>query len=133
MLLRTYAGGVHLNSFWKCFICSVAVQTSVLVLNDLYELSLRNAWGIIIFSSVLILWILPVQNINRELDDDEKTHGKKTVVKIIIAFFVFAGFCTFAHINEMVSLMAFVVLTVLISQCVGIVKYKIEKNISVRK
>ena len=25
MLLRTYAGGVHLNSFGSCFICSVTV------------------------------------------------------------------------------------------------------------
>ena len=27
MLLRTYAGGVHLNSFGTCYVCSVAVQT----------------------------------------------------------------------------------------------------------
>ena len=55
------------------------------------------------------------------------------VMKIVTVLFVFAGGCTFLHINEMVSLMAFTVLTVLISQYVGIVKYKIEKDISVRK
>ena len=74
MLLRSFAGGVHLNSFWKCFICSVTVQTSVLVLNDLHRFSIRNAWGIIILSSVLIFKLSPVQNINRELDNDEKAH-----------------------------------------------------------
>ena len=31
MLIRTYAGGLHLNSFGACFICSVAVQTAVLI------------------------------------------------------------------------------------------------------
>lgn len=133
MLLRSYAGGVHLNSFWKCFICSITVQTSVLVLNDLYEFSLRNAWEIIILSSVLILRTSPVQNINRELDNDEKAHSKKTVMKILSALLIFAGYCTFVSINKMVSLMAFIVLTVLISQCAGIVKYKIEKDISGRK
>ncbi len=133
MLLRSFAGGVHLNSFWKCFICSVMVQTSILVLNDLFAFSLRNAWGIIIVSSVLILWISPVQNINRELDDDEKAYGKKMVVKIVIVLFAFAGGCSLIHINGMVSLMAFTVLTVLVSQYVGIVKYKIEKNMRVRK
>ncbi len=133
MLLRSFAGGVHLNSFWKCFICSVMVQTSILVFNDLFAFSLRNAWGIIIVSSVLILWISPVQNINRELDNDEKAYGKKMVVKIVIVLFAFAGGCSLIHINGMVSLMAFTVLTVLVSQYVGIVKYKIEKNMRVRK
>ncbi len=133
MLLRSFAGGVHLNSFWKCFICSIVVQTSVLILNDLFAFSLRSAWGIIIVSSVLILWISPVQNINRELDDNEKANGKKMVVKIVIVLFIFSGGCSFFHINGMVSLMAFTVLTVLISQYVGIVKYKIEKNMHVRK
>lgn len=109
------------------------VQTSILVLNDLFAFSLRNAWGIIIVSSVLILWISPVQNINRELDDEEKAYGKKMVVKIVTVLFVFAGGCSLIHINGMVSLMAFTVLTVLISQYVGIVKYKIEKNMRVRK
>ena len=77
MLLRSLSGGRAFEYFWKCFICSVMVQTSILVLNDLFAFSLRNAWGIIIVSSVLILWISPVQNINRELDDDEKAYGKR--------------------------------------------------------
>mgnify|MGYP003209758882 FL=1 len=29
MLLRTYAGGVHLNSFGSCFICSVTVNINL--------------------------------------------------------------------------------------------------------
>lgn len=34
MLLRTYAGGVHLNSFGSCFICSVTVQTMAMYFNS---------------------------------------------------------------------------------------------------
>ncbi len=133
MLLRSFAGGVHLNSFWKCFICSVTVQTSVLVLNDLHRFSIRNAWGIIILSSVLIFKLSPVQNINRELDNDEKAHSKKVVMKILSVLLIFSGCCTLINSNKMVSLMAFIVLTILISQCVGIVKYKIERDMSGRK
>ena len=34
MLLRTYAGGLHLNRFGACFLCSVSVQTLILVINS---------------------------------------------------------------------------------------------------
>lgn len=133
MLLRSFAGGVHLNSFWKCFICSVTVQTLVLVLNDLHRFSITNAWGIIILSSILIFMLSPVQSINKELDNDEKAYGKRAVMKILSGLLLFSGCCTLINNNKMVSLMAFIVLTILISQCVGVVKYKIEKDISVRK
>lgn len=133
MLLRSFAGGVHLNSFWKCFVCSVTVQTLVLILNDLYRFSMRNAWRIIILSSILIFKLSPVQSINRELDNDEKTHGKRAVMKILSALLFFSGCCTLIDNNKMVSLMVYTVLTILISQSLGIVKYKIEKDISEQK
>lgn len=133
MLLRSFAGGVHLNNFWKCFVCSVTVQTLVLILNDLYRFSMRNAWRIIILSSILIFKLSPVQSINRELDNDEKAHGKRAVMKILSALLFFSGCCTLIDNNKMVSLMAYTVLIILISQSLGIVKYKIEKDISEQK
>lgn len=72
MMLRSFVGGVHLNSFDACFMCSVTVQTLVLVVNRLYTQPLNLAWGIIVLSSVLIWNMAPVQSINRELDADEK-------------------------------------------------------------
>lgn len=44
ILLRTYAGGVHLNSYFGCFICSVAIQTLVLLVNDQYIIPLPVSW-----------------------------------------------------------------------------------------
>lgn len=41
MLLRTYAGGVHLNSFGSCFICSVTVQTMAMYFNSKYKFTLN--------------------------------------------------------------------------------------------
>ncbi len=45
MMLRSFVGGVHLNSFSACFMCSVTVQTLVLVVNRLYTQPLNLAWG----------------------------------------------------------------------------------------
>ena len=73
MLLRTYAGGVHLNSFGACFICSVFVQTVTLLISGMYNLSVTNAWIIILIGAILILKTAPVENINRELDSKRKS------------------------------------------------------------
>ncbi|WP_416385861.1 accessory gene regulator B family protein [Blautia faecis] len=128
MMLRSFVGGVHLNSFDACFMCSVTVQTLVLVVNRLYTQPLNLAWGIIVLSSVLIWNMAPVQSINRELDADEKKHCRKVAVKIIVGIYVFAGICTLTGMNAIVSLVAVTMAAVLISQYIGVVKYKIEKR-----
>lgn len=92
MMLRSFVGGVHLNSFDACFMCSVTVQTLVLVVNRLYTQPLNLAWGIIVLSSVLIWNMAPVQSINRELDADEKKHCRKVAVKLLWAYMCLRGF-----------------------------------------
>lgn len=77
MLLRTYAGGLHLNSYLGCFICSTAVQTITLLINSQYAIVFPVAWGIILISTALILKNAPVENINRELDAEEKSIVKR--------------------------------------------------------
>lgn len=76
MLLRTYAGGVHLNSFVSCFICSVTVQTMAMYFNSKYKFTVGTAWILILVSAILILKAAPVECINRELDDTEKNTVK---------------------------------------------------------
>ena len=128
MLLRTYAGGVHLNSFGGCFICSVVVQTVSLFIGNKYQFSVGNAWSIILISAVLIWKFAPVESISRELDRDEMEHCKKVTLKIIIGILSFAGVCTFVSNSEIVSLIALTVMVVFVSQCIGIIKYKVEKR-----
>lgn len=128
MLLRSYAGGVHLNSFRACFICSVVVQTLALLIDSKYKFEVTNAWIIIVMCVALIWKVTPVESINRELEREEKEHCKKVTMKILIGVFIFAGCCTIAGIDDMVSLVALTVLVILISQYVGLAKYKIEKR-----
>lgn len=128
MLLRTYAGGVHLNSFGACFICSVVVQTASLFISNKYQFSVGSAWSIILISAVLIWKFAPVESISRELDRDEMEHCKKVTLKIIIGILSFAGVCTFVSNSEIVSLIALTVMVVFVSQCIGIIKYKVEKR-----
>lgn len=128
ILLRTYAGGLHLNSFTRCFICSVFVQTLVLLISKQYTILLPIAWVIILGGSILIWRIAPVENINRELDIDEKVHCKRVTVKVLSGIIAFVLVCMLLGMDNMVSLISVTILIVLISQYIGIEKYKIEKK-----
>ena len=127
ILMRTYAGGVHLNSFLSCYLCSVIVQTVVLVVSGIFSLSASWAWIFIVTGSTLILKCTPVETLSRELDSDEKIHCKKVTIRIIAAIFLFAGCCTLCGLHEMTSLIALTIAVVWFSQYIGIIKYKIEK------
>ena len=128
MFLRTYAGGVHLNSFKACFTCSVAVQVMILQINNKYPLGLFVAWGIILVSSICIWKLSPVENINHELEREEKEHCRKVTGKILGVILIAAGCCTTLGMKKYISLIALTALTVFISQCIGIIKYKVEKE-----
>ena len=128
MFLRTYAGGVHLNSFKACFTCSVAVQVMILQINNKYPLELFVAWGIILVSSICIWKLSPVENINHELEREEKEHCRKVTGKILGVILIAAGCCTTLGMKKYISLIALTALTVFISQCIGIIKYKVEKE-----
>ena len=132
ILLRTYAGGIHLNSFGSCFICSVAVQTVALLINIKYQFPIRSAWVIIMISSLLIYKLSPVESISRKLDKEEKKHCKKATLKIIISILIIAGCCTIRSGYKIISLIAITMSIVLFSQCLGIIKFKLlKKNVGV--
>ena len=106
MFLRTYAGGVHLNSFKACFTCSVAVQVMILQINNKYPLELFVAWGIILVSSICIWKLSPVENINHELEREEKEHCRKVTGKILGVILIAAGCCTTLGMKKYISLIA---------------------------
>ena len=54
ILLRTYAGGVHLNSFIKCFLCSITVQIFVLIASKQVIIAPPVSWSIILCQYILI-------------------------------------------------------------------------------
>lgn len=128
MLLRTYAGGLHLDSYLGCLICSTAVQTIILLINSHYMIALPIAWGIILISTVLILKNAPVENVNRELDADEKKHCKNVTMKVLVGVLFFSVGCMTTKLNNIVSLISLTNLIVLISQYLGMIKYNIEKK-----
>ena len=128
ILLRTYAGGVHLNSYKGCFVTPVFVQTLVVICSEIFYFSLNVSWGIVLCSSVCIWIFSPVECISKELDVEEKKHCKNATLKLICCLFFFLVICMVRHAFQIVSLVALTESIVLISQCLGIIKFKMEKK-----
>lgn len=128
ILLRTYAGGLHMDNFISCLLCSAVVQSSALLLNRYYQFSIIQAWIIIACCSVVIIWLSPVESINRILEDIEKKYFRERTKKILLGIFLFAAFCTVVGLGKYVSLIAEIMIIVLVSQYIGKIKYKFDKE-----
>lgn len=89
LVLRSYCGGIHLNSFCACFIMSNLVILGILFLTKLYTLPIYGNLVIIAISSAYIFFSEPVENQNRKLDDQEKKYFRKKMrrhITWILAF-----------------------------------------------
>lgn len=126
MLLRTYAGGIHLERFVSCLVCSVSVQTVVLIIYKILYLPLFVSWICIIFCSAAIMKMAPVQCENRELSDHEKVIFKKNTKKIVLSVILFSVVLSFSDLNRLVFLVSLVLLSIMISQYIGTIKYDLE-------
>lgn len=126
VLLRTYMGGLHLEKFLSCFLCSTVVQTGVLLWASYVQFPLYYAWPMILICMGIILFIAPVENENRRLEDIEKKYVYKKVIAILISVLILCIFLTIIKWNSYVSLIADTLLVLVVSAIIGKVKVSIQ-------
>lgn len=84
--IRIYAGGYHARTQVKCYIFSVFMLISALYIIKLQLIS--NKLTIIllsVISSIIILYLAPIEDINKPLDKKEiETYKKRTINNLII-------------------------------------------------
>lgn len=94
--IRIYAGGFHAKTKVQCYILSCLMITGALLFDSYLPQKFMNqlSWALTIVSICLILWLSPVANINKPLDQAEICHYKKCVVIIVfihvVALLVFS-------------------------------------------
>lgn len=84
--IRIYAGGYHARTQTKCYILSVFMLISALYIIKLQLIS--NILTIIllsVISSIIILYLAPIEDINKPLDKEEiEIYKKRTIKNLII-------------------------------------------------
>lgn len=106
MLLRSYAGGLHLNTYISCLICSCMSLLGLLMIVRYWNIDSPLSMGIVVISLFLIKLLSPVQDINRPISPDEmQTFGKKlnySILVILILSVIFYGL----HLERMLLMIS---------------------------
>ena len=99
--IRVYAGGYHARTKLRCYIFSVLMLISVCYILKLYLLKSYLSIGILaIISSGIILYLAPVEDKNKILDEIEiEVYTKRTIRNLIIVLIVLCITLIFNKIN----------------------------------
>ena len=112
ILLRSYAGGYHAKTQFRCYLFSIAMMIIIAMLIKYIKL---NNFTIIIFtliSSVVIFLLAPVADSNKPLDEKE-THVYRKKSRLILLFEIFI-ICVFIRLKyREVSIAVMLSITVL--------------------
>lgn len=80
MPLRSYAGGYHAKTPFRCYMISIFMMITVLWIMRIPFWKAPAITVITVLAAVIILILAPVENINKPLDADEKVvYRQKTI------------------------------------------------------
>lgn len=108
MILRVYAGGVHLSSNIRCYILSSTVLIGTLILIKYTMMNDGLMLVLSAFSSAIIYFLSPVEDKNKPLDDVERREYKKrtrTILKLDIFLFIVLFLNNHARFAYIVSIL----------------------------
>lgn len=119
ILLRSYAGGLHLDTYIKCFICSYIVQLGILLWTGYIQYPESVSIILILLTGLFILRLAPVENINRPVDIEEQHYFEKKLKKVLCFIFIVAIIFTICNLNEYATLLVNTMIVVTISMIIG--------------
>lgn len=120
--LRSYAGGLHLSSYWSCFSLSCLTFFIIMLLGKYLELPIYIALIVFFVLEIVIYNLYPVENVNREVDADEDIEFRKRLKRFLIVDGMLA--VTFTVLGWGKYLQTFTLTLVMIAITMAIGKYK---------
>lgn len=133
--VRSYAGGLHLEKFSQCFVCSCLSIIAVIMLSDRLVLSPVVSTAAIIIMLLILFILRPVDHVNRPVDEDEQyyfTHKLRFAIFGIgvLAFILFILGRTHYLVLVMLTL-ASAIISMFLGKLVAVLKNPVkseEKN-----
>ena len=108
--LRSYAGGYHANTPWRCYVLSTLVIALVLIILK-YFTNLLVCYAIVLIAgTILCLLLSPVSDQNKPFDDTEQKVFKKVSHMILIIEIILSIIAFFVYLNlfKIISLAVFI-------------------------
>lgn len=122
--IRSFGGGLHMKTYFACFIASCLILTATLLIVKYFTIPLPISFVLYLFSIVPILIIGPVDHPNRAIDVQEnRTFMKRTHFTMLVSFLLSLLFI-FTQNTRYMLLQAIVFLFILATSFLGRLLYK---------
>lgn len=82
--LRSYAGGLHLDSYWSCYSLSCLTFAIILIGVKYCHIPQYLQLAMLFLFEAVIYMLYPVENKNRTVDRDENRQFKKKLQQVLI-------------------------------------------------
>lgn len=104
--MRSFAGGLHLDHYWKCFLLSCATFLAALFLVKFTDIPAAASFLGIMLMMLCIYGMYPVENRNRQVDMEENSYFKKQLIKYLMIDFGITLGCYILEKEKALSLIA---------------------------
>lgn len=128
--LRSYAGGLHLEKFFACFLLSCLTYSAVLLTVKNIQMPIESSFIIFLMFEAAVYVLYPVEHVNRKVDEDEDKYFKKKLLKYLFID-LFIGITCFLFkmsqiLFEAAIIFFIIVITMILGKCKG--KYLSSKS-----
>ncbi len=106
IVLRSYAGGLHLKTYFGCLVCSCMSLLGLLLIVKYVEINSLISLGFVCISLVLIKMLSPVQDINRPLSADERMNFGRKLNFAIVGIVVISGIFYLMQMKKMLLMVS---------------------------
>ena len=122
--MRSFGGGLHMKTYFACFIGSCFILTSTLLAVKYLTIPLLISFVAYLSAAILILIIGPVDHPNREVDaQDNRTFIKRTHFTILVSFLL-ALFFIYSQNTRYMFLQAIVFIFIFVTSLIGCLIYR---------
>lgn len=124
--LRSYAGGLHLDCYWSCLTLSCLTFSVILLITEFVKLPTYIGFVIFISLELLVYYLYPVENVNRQVDIEEDKFFKKRLKVFLFTDLLIASICVVLGRDTYLVLIMATFFMVTITMILG--KYKNNKR-----
>lgn len=93
-MLRTYCGGIHLNTFWNCFFMSFTCFGAIIFLGQYLLISSWQSYVIYLIDFILLLVFAPLPSKKRFIYSEKQKYLAKFYSCIVLAIVICIGIFT---------------------------------------
>lgn len=124
ILLRSYAGGLHLSTYIGCLICSCISLLGLLLLVKYLDVDNLFSLGIVFISLFLVKLIAPVQDVNRPLKTCELEKFRRKLNYSIKGIAILSIIFCWAKFDKMLFMISVTTAFMVCILAIGKIKYK---------